>query len=57
MEAGTDAYYVKPLQISTLDDILARFARANDGKLKVYGSVKWNGTFEFGLRVYLFHDR
>lgn len=27
VEAGTDAYYVKPLRISTLDDIVARYAR------------------------------
>lgn len=27
IDAGTDAYYVKPLRISTLDDVIARYAR------------------------------
>lgn len=27
IEAGTDAYYVKPLRVSTLDDIVSRYAR------------------------------
>lgn len=27
IEAGTDAYYVKPLRVSTLDDIIARYTR------------------------------